>query len=63
MKIEQVICELKGILEREGNVEVTCTAALRPDDEGPLPEVFESTVENFEIRDGGKLGKRLRLYL
>jgi len=66
MKITELIDELRKTLEKEGDIEVTCTAtALEGEIESAaLPDVWESTVENLVVRDGGTFGcKRVRLYL
>lgn len=64
MKIRQLIEQLQDLCKREGNLEVTCTGSTLEDGHGgPVPDVFETTVENLVVRDGGKLGKRVRLYL
>lgn len=69
MKIDDVIAQLQTIREHEGNIEVTCTAATLPDgfsakDMPNLPDVYESTVENFHVltEPKGNLKKRVRLY-
>ena len=64
MKISQLIARLQELKKQEGNIEVTCTGSnLNDDHGGPIPDVFETTVENLVVRDGGNLGKRVRLYL
>jgi hypothetical protein len=69
MKIDAVIEQLQAIRKAEGNIEVTCTAALLPDGfsvkgNPQLPDVYESTVENVMVLDEpkGNLKKRVRLY-
>jgi len=65
MKISALIEELSKTLEKEGDIEVTCTAAGQDcADTIALPDVWESTVEHLVIREGGAFGaKRVRLYL
>lgn len=69
MKIDDVIEQLQAIREQEGNIDVTCTAATLPDgyssrDLPNLPDVYESTVENFQLltEPKGSLKKRVRIY-
>jgi hypothetical protein len=65
MNIDDLILELEKTKEQYGNIEVTCTGTALPD--CPLPEknkkVFESTVENLEIKNTRNLGLRVRLYM
>lgn len=66
MKISTLIEELSKALEKEGDIEVTCTASSLGDDieTTALPDVWESTVEHLVVREGGTFGgKRVRLYL
>ena len=58
MKISTLIEELRKTLEREGDIEVTCTAtSLEGDIETTaLPDVWESTVEHLVMREGGAFG-------
>lgn len=69
MQIDDVIEQLQAIRETEGNIEVTCTAATLPDGYSSknlpnLPDVYESTVEHFQVlkEPKGSLKKRVRLY-
>lgn len=53
-------------MEREGDIEVTCTGSNLPDDHGgPIPDVYETTVENSIVhRDKSVFGKkRVRMYM
>jgi len=64
MKISELIEDLRAVHVKEGDIEVTCTGCLLEDGHGGLvPDVFETTVENLIVRDGGNLGRRVRLYL
>jgi len=65
MRISKVIERLSDILEREGDIETTCTASTLEDDHGgPIPDVFESTVENFVVGENPKFGgKKVRIYM
>lgn len=63
MKISELIEQLESAMREHGDVQVTCTAALQDDDKGPIPNVFESTIETLAVREGGSLGTRVRLYL
>lgn len=64
MKISKLIEQLQQLKKREGDIEVTCTGSMLEDGHGgPIPDVYETTVENLIVRDGGDLGKRVRLYL
>ncbi len=64
MKISQLIKELESIKAVSGDIEVTCTASARPDAsvDDLFPDIYESTVENLILRNGGPLGRRVRLY-
>ncbi len=71
MKISELIEQLQAVKKREGNIEVTCTGSFLPDQFCPLPDVFETTVENLTVgtwkRGAGKdaeiIGRRVRLCL
>jgi hypothetical protein len=65
MNIDDLILELEKTKEQYGNIEVTCTATLLPDCplDKPLPDVFESTVENLRVKNTRNLGLRVRLYM
>lgn len=64
MKISNLISRLKEIQKQEGDVEVTCTGSNLVDGHGgPIPDVFETTVENLIIHDNETFGKHVRLYL
>lgn len=75
MKASQLIKELKKVIAEHGDIEVTCTHALIPEDGD---NIFETTVENLVIhtREKGirakfwpkltekeKKEKRVRLWL
>jgi len=63
MKAEELIKQLRGVVAKHGNVEVSCTAFLGPDDNSILGKgPFESTVENLVMLDD-KGKKRVRLYM
>ncbi len=63
MKISQLIAQLEATLEREGNLEVTCTGSTLEDNHGgAIPDVYETTVETLVVKTDGDLGKRVRLY-
>ena len=67
MRISQLITKLKEEQERIGDVEVTMQATVLSDgysciNSKTLPDVFESTVSTVMKQEGGKLGKRLRLF-
>ena len=70
MKISELIEQLQIIKRREGDIQVTCTAA-GPEcpHSTPIPKVYESTVENLRVLTeaatpsrSGNLGKRVRLW-
>ncbi len=64
MFIDDLIEKLKKVRAVEGNIQVTCTGSLLPDDHGkPIPDVFESTVENFQVGEHPKIGRRVRLFM
>lgn len=64
MKVSSLIKKLQKVKEVYGDIEVTCTGSLLPDGSGGTPpDVFETTVENFEFFDGGRLGRRVRLFM
>lgn len=68
MKISKVIERLEQVKKAEGDIEVTGTSSFLPDgysrDDGPIADVFESTIENFVIvNDSSGLGRRVRLFL
>ena len=63
MQIDDLIDKLQAVRKAEGNIEVTCTACLRPDGDGTAGEPFESTVENFKVHKMPGVGKVVRLYL
>lgn len=65
MIISKLVEQLLAIKEKEGDIEVTCTGSGSPDDgdEAILPKVFETTVENLQVGEHTKIGKRVRLYL
>lgn len=62
MKISKLIKELKEIQKQEGDIEVTCSATLRSDDNW---NVYESTIENLIIKSPDSIfpNKRVRVYL
>lgn len=70
MLLSEVIERLTKILEKEGDMQTTCTGALIPDSglDKLLPDVYETTVENFIIlteansRNAFAGEKRLRIY-
>lgn len=66
MKINQLIEELTSMRKRHGNIQVTCTGTTLPDDKDNFPNVFETTVENLVLQEGGENWngtRRIRLYL
>lgn len=64
MKISALIKELREIKKREGDIEVTCTGSFLRDDHARIPDVFETTVENLIVTNGGNFNeKRVRLWL
>ncbi|MDO8668938.1 MAG: hypothetical protein Q7K65_01455 [Candidatus Buchananbacteria bacterium] len=63
MKISALVEKLLQVQEQEGDIEVTCTGSTWPDDPEPLPDIFETTVENLVVADRQPLGKRVRLFL
>jgi hypothetical protein len=63
MKISALIKELQQTKAKHGDIEVTCTGTTLGDQDKPIPDVFETTVENLVIRKDGELGLRVRLYL
>jgi hypothetical protein len=62
VKISELINQLHEIWNREGNIEVTCTGSTLLDGEGPMPDVFETTVENLEVGTHKNIGKRVRIW-
>ncbi len=60
MKIDDVIKKLKELKKVEGNIEVTCTHSLI---EAKPEDIFETTVENFEVHEHPTIGKCVRLWL
>lgn len=71
MMLSKVIERLTEIFEKEGDMQTTCTGVIIPES-GPemaIPDVFETTLENFIIktepspRDTFANVKRLRFYL
>jgi hypothetical protein len=62
MTISQLIKELQRMKKLYGDMNVTCTASTLPDNHGPIPDVYESTVENLIVRSDGASGYRIRLY-
>ena len=63
MTISQLIKELQRMKRSYGDMQVTCTASTFPDNHGgPIPDVYESTVENLIVRSDGASGYRIRLY-
>ncbi|XOU94939.1 MAG: hypothetical protein ACNFW9_02615 [Candidatus Kerfeldbacteria bacterium] len=64
MKISEVIEKLTQIQDQEGDIEVTCTGSTLPDGHGGVvPDVFESTAENFQVGDHKTIGKRVRIIM
>lgn len=65
MKIKDLIKQLQTVQAEYGNIEVTCTGSTLPDDHaGPIPDVYETTVETLVIRlKDDRLPTRVRLYL
>lgn len=64
MKISSLVAELLKIMEREGDINVTCTGSSLDDNHGgPVPDVFETTVENLVVGKHPTIGKRVRLYM
>lgn len=64
MKISELVDQLQQVLERYGDIEVTCTGSDL--EEGPplTSSTFETTVENLVVTDGGIFGgTRVRLWL
>ena len=50
MRLSRLIEELQEVLKEEGDMEVTMTGCLLPEDnENPLPNAFESTVETHRF--------------
>ena len=63
MTITELISDLQKTRDEHGDIEVTCTGSLLPDDKGHCPDIFESTVENLKVlNDNSELGHRGRLY-
>ncbi len=64
MRISDVVEELLRVKDTEGDIEVTCTGSTLPDGHGgPIPDVFETTVENFIVSDHPMIGRCVRVYL
>ena len=64
MVITQVVEYLLKVKDIEGNIEVTGTGSTLPDDHGgPIPDVFETTIENFEVGTHKTIGKRVRMLM
>ncbi|TWU51470.1 hypothetical protein Poly59_30620 [Rubripirellula reticaptiva] len=72
MLISELIEQLERQKNEHGDVQVTCTGTGKPDCDHsvPLPNVYETTVENLEVRmeeshpsRSGKLGTRVRVWL
>jgi hypothetical protein len=53
MKIDPIVEQLLKIRKEHGNIEVTCTGSLLPDDDPKTiaPTVFETTVENLIVNE------------
>lgn len=80
MKIDDVIKELRRIRKKHGNIQVTTTGSFLKDgfslanlnyirqhgveSKNSTPDVFETTVENFQVNTEHKThGKAVRLLL
>jgi len=64
MLLSKLIIKLQETFDREGEMETTCTGSTLPDGHGgPIPDVFESTVETLVVGEHPTIGKRVRLYL
>lgn len=62
MKISKMIEELQRLQERHGDLEVTCTAAYKPDEnDKAFPDVFESTAETLHVTNSNNFGKHVRV--
>ena len=62
-RISKVVEELLRIKEEKGDIETTCTGSLLPDSQGDIPDIFETTVENFKVHEHKSLGTVVRLYM
>lgn len=67
MKISELIKSLDKVMLDNGDIEVVMQGTLLKDgfsagNSKLIPDVFESTVETLEVRNSGKMGKRVRLY-
>ena len=68
MIISELIKQLERAKEKNGDIEVTCTASTNGDSKDLHPQLsggcFESTVENLQIQKPTEAWseKRLRLY-
>lgn len=72
MKISELIDQLEIVYTLHGDIEVTCTGTASYDCKNTvgIPKVYETTVENLEVRTearnpsrSGRLGTRVRLWL
>lgn len=58
MKISKAIEELKRIQSKEGDIEVVVLHSLIES-----PDIHETTLENFEVKEHETIGKCVRLWL
>lgn len=74
MKISELVDQLQQVLEREGDIEVTCTSSMNNGDDRAYKceDAFETTVENLIVTHRGRFvgmhgedfgGTRVRLWL
>lgn len=64
MKISTLVQQLLELKKVQGDIEVTCTGSTLEDGHGgPIPDVFETTVETLVVGNHPTIGERVRLYL
>jgi hypothetical protein len=63
MKISKMIEELQRLQKRHGDLEVTVTAAMKPDENDKVfPDVFESTAETLKVVSSNGFGPHVRIF-
>lgn len=62
MKISRMIQELQDIKEKHGDIELTMTATLLPENNKPGSDVFASTVETIKVKKDDIFGVHAKLF-
>ncbi len=63
MKIHKMIKELQEIKKKEGNIQVVIVHTATEITSDGINGTFETTCENFEVKEHKKIGKCVRLWL